>query len=88
MMCQVLEQEQARAPHPALRRHLQHRGLVRPLPGDDHDDYNDANARVDDNAHDDDDDDVDDVDDHDDSDYNDDDDYYNDDNFNVDILTR
>ena len=43
MMCQVLEQEQARAPHPALRRHLQHRGLVRPLPGDDHDDYNDNN---------------------------------------------
>ena len=41
MMCQVLEQEQARAPHPALRRHLQHRGLVRPLPGDDDDDYND-----------------------------------------------
>ena len=41
MMCQVLEQEQARAPHPALRRHLQHRGLVRPLPGDD--DYNDDN---------------------------------------------
>ena len=41
MMCQVLEQEQARAPHPALRRHLQHRGLVRPLPGDDQEDYND-----------------------------------------------
>ena len=38
-MCQVLEQEQARAPHPALRRHLQHRGLVRPLPGDDHEDH-------------------------------------------------
>ena len=38
MMCQVLEQEQARTPHPALRRHLQHRGLVRPLPGDDDDD--------------------------------------------------
>ena len=48
MMCQVLEQEQARAPHPALRRHLQHRGLVRPLPGDDHDDdYNDDNYNVD-----------------------------------------
>ena len=45
MMCQVLEQEQARAPHPALRRHLQHRGLVRPLPGDD--DYNDDNYNVD-----------------------------------------
>ena len=48
MMCQVLEQEQARAPHPALRRHLQHRGLVRPLPGDDHDDYNDDNDDDDD----------------------------------------
>ena len=41
MIRQVLEQEQACAPHPALRRHMQHRGLVRPLPGDDHDDYND-----------------------------------------------